>query len=225
MTGEVAMAFATGLLGGFGHCLPMCGPLVAGFALSAGRSGTARALHGQLAYHAGRITTYALVGAAMGLTGSFVNVAGRLAGLTAAAGVLAGGVMIVMGLGAAGVAGGLVKRLEARAAGKVSAFARTVLEGGAAGRLYPLGLVLGLLPCGLSWTLFLGAAGTGSPGRGLLLALVFGLGTLPALLVAGAASSLFGVRARGALYRAGGLLVAALGVLFLLRGLGIAVPP
>jgi sulfite exporter TauE/SafE len=224
LTGEIAMAFATGLLGSFGHCLPMCGPLVGSFALAAGPRGTARALQGQLAYHAGRITTYALVGAAMGLTGSFVNVAGRLAGLTAAAGVLAGAVMIAMGVGAAGFSGGLVKRLEARAAGKVSAFARSLLEGGAAGRLYPLGLVLGLLPCGLSWTLFLGAAGTGSPARGLLLALVFGLGTLPALLAAGAASSLFGFRARGALYRAGGLLVAALGLVFLLRGLGLRVP-
>jgi sulfite exporter TauE/SafE len=214
------MAFVTGLLGGFGHCLPMCGPLVASFALAGAPRGTARALQGQLAYHAGRLTTYALVGAVMGLTGSFVNVAGRLAGVTAAASILAGLVMILMGLGAAGVATA-VKRVEARAAGKVSAFARSLLEGGTAGRLYPLGLVLGLLPCGLSWTFFLGAAGTGHPAAGLLLALAFGLGTLPALLLAGAATTWLGARAKGALYRAGGLLVAALGVVFVLRGAGV----
>jgi uncharacterized protein len=222
VTGTVAMAFATGLLGGFGHCLPMCGPLVGSFALAAGPRGTARAVQGQLAYHAGRITTYALVGAAMGLTGSFVNVAGRLAGVTAAASILAGILMVLMGLGAAGVAT-WVRRVEARAAGRVSRLARGLLEGGTAGRLYPVGLALGLLPCGLSWTLFLGAAGTGHPAAGLVLALVFGLGTLPALLLAGAAGTFLGVKARGALYRAGGLLVAALGVLFLLRGLGVHV--
>jgi uncharacterized protein len=221
VTGALAMAFATGLLGGFGHCLPMCGPLVGAFALAAGPRGTASALQGQLAYHAGRLTTYALVGAVMGLTGSFVNVAGRLAGVSAAASVIAGAAMLLMGLGAAGVAG-MTRRLEARAAGKVSAVARALLEGGAGGRLYPLGLVLGLLPCGLSWTLFLGAAGTGHPARGSLLALSFGLGTLPALLLAGAATRWLGLRARGALVRVGGVLVAALGVLFVLRGLGVA---
>jgi uncharacterized protein len=220
VTATLATAFATGLLGGFGHCLPMCGPLVGSFALAAGPRGTGRALQGQLVYHAGRITTYALVGAVMGLTGSFVNVAGRLAGVTAVASVLAGGLMIVMGLGAAGVAV-WVKRIEARAAGRVAALARGLLEGGAAGRLYPVGLALGLLPCGLSWTLFLGAAGTGHPVAGLTLALVFGLGTLPALLLAGTASALAGAHLRGALYRAGGVLVTVLGVLFVLRGLGV----
>lgn len=220
MTASLAAALATGLLGGLGHCLGMCGPLVGAFALAAGPRGTAAALQGQLAYHAGRITTYALVGGAMGLTGSFVNVAGRLAGVSAVAAVAAGALMIAMGLGAAGLLPAM-RRLEARAASRVSRAARSLLEGGTAGRLYPLGLVLGLLPCGLSWSLFVGAAATGSAGAGLLLALVFGLGTLPALLLAGTAVGLLGARARGGLYRAGGLLVSAMGVLFLLRGLGV----
>jgi sulfite exporter TauE/SafE len=213
-------ALAAGLLGGFGHCLGMCGPLVGAFALAAGPRGTAAALQGQLAYHAGRITTYALVGAAMGLGGSFVNVAGRLAGVSAVASAMAGALMIAMGLGAAGLVG-VARRLEARAASRVSRLARALLEGGAAGRLYPVGLVLGLLPCGLSWSLFVGAAGTGSAAGGFLLALVFGLATLPALLLAGTVAGLLGARARGVLYRAGGLLVALLGLAFLLRGLGV----
>ncbi len=219
-TAALGAALAAGLLGGFGHCLGMCGPLVGAFALAAGPRGTARALQGQLAYHAGRITTYALVGAAMGLTGSFVNVAGQLAGVSAVASVVAGALMIAMGLGAAGLVEA-ARRLEARAASRVSRLARGLLEGGAAGRLYPVGLVLGLLPCGLSWSLFVGAAGTGSAAAGFLLALVFGVATLPALLLAGTAAGLLGARARGALYRAGGLLVAALGLAFLLRGLGV----
>jgi sulfite exporter TauE/SafE len=217
------MAFTTGLLGGFGHCLPMCGPIAGSLALAAGPRGTSGALAGQLAYNAGRITTYACIGATMGAAGSFVNVAGRLAGLSNAVAILAGLLMILMGLGAAGLMLS-VKRLEARAAGKVAALARALLEGGTAGRLYPVGLALGFLPCGLSWTMFLGAAGTGHPVGGLALALAFGLGTLPALLLAGAAGTLIGARARGALYRAGGVLVAALGLLFLLRGLGVRLP-
>jgi sulfite exporter TauE/SafE len=59
---------------------------------------------------------------------------------------------------------------------------------------------------------------------GLLLALAFGLGTVPGLLLVGTASALVGQRARGWLARGAGLLVAGLGLLFLLRGLGVHAP-
>ena len=220
VTSAVAMAFVTGFLGSFGHCAAMCGPLVGSLALAAAPLGTRRSLAGQLAYHAGRITTYAAVGAAMGLTGSFVNVAGRLAGVQQVVAIAAGVLMVLLGLGAAGLSAGL-KRLEARASGKVIALVRGMMEGGGPSRLYPTGLALGLLPCGLSWTVFLGAAGTGSLPEGLLLALAFGLGTTPSLLLVGAAGTAVGLRARTVLVRAGGALVALLGVLFLLRAAGV----
>jgi len=103
----------------------------------------------------------------------------------------------------------------------VIALVRGVMEGGGPSRLYPTGLALGLLPCGLSWTVFLGAAGTGSLPEGLLLALAFGLGTTPALVAIGAAGSAIAARTRGLLVRAGGVVVALLGVLFVLRGAGV----
>lgn len=223
MTTAIAVAFATGLAGSFGHCAAMCGPLVGSFALAAAPLGARRALLGQLAYHAGRLTTYAIVGGVMGLTGSFVNVAGRLAGAQQAVAILAGVLMVLLGLGVAGVSVAL-KRVEARASAKVIALVRGILDGGGPGRLYPTGLALGLLPCGLSWTVFLGATGTGSAPEGFLLALAFGLGTVPALLAVGAAGAAVGLRARALLVRAGGVLVAALGVLFVLRGAGVIGP-
>ena len=91
-------------------------------------------------------------------------------------------------------------------------------------RAYPLGLVLGFLPCGLSYSAFAAAAATGSPVAGMAIALAFGAGTLPALLLAGAVVSALSFRARGLLQRAGGGLVALLGVLFVLRGLRVHVP-
>jgi sulfite exporter TauE/SafE len=228
MTAQLGAAAAAGLLSGFSHCLGMCGPLVASFGLSAGpvpaggaRSGVARAALRQLPYHLGRVTTYGLLGALMGATGAFVDLAGRLAGLSEAAAVLAGALMIGLGLGAAGVTAAL-RRFEARASGRVVEAVRRLAGSGAT--LYPLGLLLGVLPCGVSWTIFLGAAGTGGPVPGLLLALAFGLGTVPGLLLVGAASALLGQRARGRLARASGLMVAALGLLFLLRGLGVHAP-
>jgi uncharacterized protein len=219
---QLSAAAATGLLSGFSHCLGMCGPLVASLGLVARPGqGAVRAAAGQLPYHLGRVTTYGLLGAAMGATGAFVNVAGRLAGLVDAVAVLAGLLMMAMGLGAAGLAP--LKRLEARGTARLLAAIRAVADGGAA-RLYPLGLMLGFLPCGVSWTIFLGAAGTGGPVPGLLLALAFGAGTVPGLLLVSALGAAVGQRARGLIYRASGLLIAAMGLLFLLRGLGVHAP-
>jgi len=224
MDASLPIALATGFLGGFGHCVAMCGPLVGALGISAPPGIPARrALLPQLAYHLGRITTYGTIGAVMGLVGSFVNVAGRLAGWQDVVAVLAGALMVAMGLGAAGQSL-WVKSAEGRLAGRVLGAVRRLAGHEAPLRAYPLGLVLGFLPCGLSYSAFAAAAATGHPARGMALALAFGAGTLPALLLAGAVVSALSARARGVLYRAGGLLVALLGVLFVLRGLHVHVP-
>jgi sulfite exporter TauE/SafE len=221
VTPDLLLAAGTGLLGGFGHCAAMCGPIVASLTvLSAPRRGQGRAVLEQLLYNAGRVTTYACVGAMMGLTGSFVNTAGRLAGLQQVVAVLAGLLMVAMGIGAAGPSAWL-RRLEERATAPVRRAVGIVLEGGGIGRSYALGLLLGFLPCGLSYSAFLGAAATGGLPQGLLFALSFALGTVPALLAVGVASTLLSARLRGVLYRLGGAAVAVLGVLFVARGLGL----
>jgi hypothetical protein len=224
MDASIPIALATGFLGGFGHCVAMCGPLVGALGISAPPGIPARrALRPQLAYHLGRITTYGSVGAVMGLAGSFVNVAGRLAGFQDVVAVLAGLLMVAMGLGAASQSL-WVRTAEGRLAGQVMGAVRRLAGHEAPMRAYPLGLALGFLPCGLSYSAFAAAAATGNPARGLALALAFGAGTLPALLLAGAVVSALSARARGLLYRAGGALVALLGVLFVLRGLRFHVP-
>lgn len=223
MTAALLLAATTGLLGGFGHCAAMCGPLVASLGLAGPERGLRRALAGQALYHGGRVTTYACVGGVMGLTGSFVNVAGRLAGLQDAVAVGAGLLMVLMGLGAAGLVPA-ARRVEARLAARVSGAVRAALGAGGAGRWYALGLALGFLPCGLSYSAFVGAAATGGLPQGFLFALAFALGTVPALLLVGGAAAALSPRLRGGLRRAGGAAVALAGVLFVLRGLGVHAP-
>ena len=214
MTPEWSIALLTGLLGGFGHCIGMCGPLVASFAL---HDRGPRALTAQALYHAGRVLSYACIGALMGLAGSFLDVAGRLAGIQSAISVLAGALMVLLGLGIAGVLP-LPKAL-ARPGQRLGRAAGVILEGASPLRFFPLGLLFGFLPCGLSLTAFMGAAATGNPARGFLFALVFGLATTPALLAFGALVGILGSRARGLLYRSGGVAVAAAGLLFIRRGI------
>ena len=217
MQADLLLAATTGLLGGFGHCAGMCGPLVASVGLVSAPGGARRAFAGQVLYNAGR------VGAVMGLTGSFVNVAGRLAGFQDAVAVAAGALMVLMGLGASGLFAA-ARRAEERIAGRVFRAARAVLDGGGTDRYYALGLMLGFLPCGLSYSAFVGAAATGSLPQGLLFALAFALGTVPALLLVGGLASALSPRLRGAFQRAGGVAVALVGLLFVLRGLGVHVP-
>jgi sulfite exporter TauE/SafE len=223
---DYLLAFTTGVLGGLGHCTGMCGPLVASYTL-AGASHGAGSFLGRLTphllYNLGRITTYALIGALMGLSGSFVNVAGGLAGLQNVVAVAAGVMMIFMGLSITGIRVGTGWRGGTGWIEKhnlpVLLLAQRVRASSSAFRYYPLGVVLGLLPCGLSYTVFIASAGTGKTASGMLTALFFGAGTLPALLFFGAVMSTLGAALRGRIYRAGGVAVIVMGVYFLLKGI------
>jgi sulfite exporter TauE/SafE len=217
---EYLLSLSTGLLGGFGHCIGMCGPVVASYAFggNVNRDGLPARLMPHLLYNAGRITTYSLVGGLMGLTGAFLNVAGQLAGLQNAVAVLAGIIMIILGLNILALFGSTrwiekhnfpVLRVAKQAVSSISPL-----------RFLLLGLVLGLLPCGLSYTVFIAAAGTGGFFPGMMTALLFGLGTLPAVFLFGFMVSRLGAVLRGRLYKAGGIIVVIMGVYFLLRGIG-----
>jgi hypothetical protein len=214
------LALSTGLLGGFGHCIGMCGPLVASYALSHRPESAqpfSRTLAPHLFYNAGRIATYAAIGAAMGLSGSFLNVAGSFAGVQNCVALLAGVFMIIMGLGTSGIWGN--SRWIERHNLPVLRAAHGLQASASPYRFLGLGLLLGLLPCGLSYTIFIAAAGSGNILSGMMTSLLFGLGTLPAMLAAGWVLSSLGARLRGAVYRASGVLVIAMGVYFLYKGI------
>jgi sulfite exporter TauE/SafE len=78
-----------------------------------------------------------------------------------------------------------------------------------------------LLPCGLSYTVFIASAGTGGLLPGMVTTLLFGLGTLPALLLFGTILSSISASLRGRIYRASGGVVIIMGIYFLFRGIRI----
>ncbi|MDJ0991102.1 MAG: sulfite exporter TauE/SafE family protein [Desulfobacterales bacterium] len=187
-TVDLSSMFLLGLLG-TGHCLGMCGPLV--FALP-GQTGRFR---DHLAYHAGRLGTYALVGGVVGGLGGVVRfLAGRaaadpLTGVAAAQigfGLLAGVLLAVLGLARLGLireplwmTGGGLARLPG-----IGALLRRAGQGTTAAMLVS-GAVMGFLPCGLSFGAFSRALAIDDPFQGAALTLAFGLGTLPGLLLLG----------------------------------------
>ena len=214
MSPDYGLAFATGLLGGFGHCIGMCGPIAAALALG-GKGELAWTAH--LLYNAGRVVTYTFIGALMGLAGSFLNTAGALAGAQNAVALLAGVVMVIMGLGIAGALP-FAGKMEKGGSPLLKA-AAPILESASALRYFPLGLLFGFLPCGLSLTIFIGAAATGDMLRGFLFTLSFGIATIPALLLFGLLMNLVSTRVRGLVYRLGGVVIIISGLIFIKRGL------
>jgi len=204
-----------GLLGGFGHCVGMCSPLVLFVSRHYRRpdGGRLAAFAAQGWYTAGRVITYTVLGAVAGALGGVVELAGMLLGVQRAASVVAGGALVIWSLAALsdlvpGFTGG--GRLFARVAG--------VLKGRVPGHPLAAGLFLGLLPCGLVYSALIAAVARGGALEGGMALALFGLGTAPALLGVSVADELL-ARSRSFLTRLSHVFLLAMGVWFLWTGL------
>jgi len=200
------LAFLAGLAGAW-HCWTMCGGLVGGAFLGLGGRQDARAPSvsrqalPQLAYHGGRVLAYTLIGALAAGIGQAIVLTG---GVGRAQGVL----YVVAGVGVM-LAGALAMRRRAGCA------ARTEACGSA--RAAPLtfaiaGFLNGLMPCALVFSLTLKAATAPSIATGAAWLFAFGLGTVPAMLLAGVLAHWLGGQSLLWLRRVGGLVAIALGV-------------
>jgi sulfite exporter TauE/SafE len=207
-------------LAGSVHCTAMCGPFVCVYA-GVGRSpGTARS---HVAYHLGRLLSYALLGALAGSLGRSADQLGLLVGISRGAAIFAGALMVGWGvstiLAARGAAsfprapwatlrlplGALLARLRGRPA---------IVRAGATG------LLTTLLPCGWLYTFVAAAAGSGSAVGGVATMAIFWLGTLPALTVLGAVAQRLAGRFGPRLPVAAASLVVLLGLLTIAGRMG-----
>ena len=229
------LMFSSGLLGGFGHCAGMCGPLVAAFSLNL--SGPPQYPRGaavpHLFFHAGRITTYSIIGGVMGLTGSFAGVVQSIEGFQTMTMAAIGLMMVVMGLAAFGWisffrvsgSGGAQTGMTARLSNAVNRVIRFISETHSAGSFYAIGLATGFIPCGLLYTAYIAAAGAGSSAhsqsegllKGMLMLFLFGLGTSPALLLIGQVAAFRAEWLRKKFYRISALCMIVVGAILIYR--------
>ena len=204
-----------GFLGGFGHCVGMCSPFVLLVARRYGAPGGGPlAVSPQLWYAAGRILTYAALGALAGALGGAVELAGSLLGVQRAASVLAGAVLVVHAIPGLTGAGPLGRSQDGRLFSRISA----TLGRRVPGHPLALGLLLGLLPCGLLYSALIAAVSRGGPLPGALALVAFGLGTAPSLLGVSLADGLL-ARRRAWLDGLARWFLLAMGVWFVWRGL------
>lgn len=175
-------AFLTGLLGG-GHCLGMCGGLVAALTLQL-RSGANTALW---LYNLGRLSSYAIAGALAGALGAGTLWFHDVLPLQRTLAVIANGLLVTLGLYVAQVWHGIlvIERAGGGVWRRLEPFARRLLPIKTLPQAYFAGCLWGWLPCGLVYSWVVNALTTGSALKGAGLMLAFGIGTLPNLLLMG----------------------------------------
>lgn len=201
-------------LAGSPHCAAMCGPFVGFYApaMSAGARWPGHAAHA-----GGRLLVYLALGAAAGIAGRGIDLAGAAAGYGGVAAPIASALMIAWGTVALlGQTGRLAPRRAARpgpATVVVGRALRAVHGGAPVARAGLVGLSSALLPCGWLYAFVVSAAGTGSAGRGALTMLAFWAGTVPVLTGVAALVGRGGARLRRAAPRAAAALVIAAGLL------------
>jgi sulfite exporter TauE/SafE len=219
LTGLILLG--TGLTMSLGHCVGMCGPLLTAFSVSQRSAGAApgwRLAPALGVYHLGRITSYGILGVLFGLLGTVAGAvsSARLvqAGISLAVGLL----MIPLGLGLMGLLPTQRWIESSPLAGFVVGRMRSLLATRRPFGRYGLGVANGFLPCGPVVVTALAASTSGGPWRGGLAMLIYGIGTIPALVALGMGTGLLGPRLRVTLYRIGALLLIVLAAQLVLRG-------
>lgn len=211
---DLGIAFALGLVGSL-HCAAMCGPLL--LALPVPPGGAGRFLAGRLVYQLGRLVTYCLLGVVAGLVGRTIFLAGLQRWLS-----IALGVAILLGF--------LVSKPAAVSAPVVRLVAGLKRAMSAQLRqrdfrsLALLGLLNGLLPCGLVYVALAGAVARGGLLAGMAYMALFGLGTAPTMLAIGLSGKMFPPAFRLKLRGTIPMGVCLLASLLILRGLALGIP-
>lgn len=208
--------FVLGLTANF-HCLGMCGPIA--MAVPLNRKSNLHILAGALTYNGGRILTYSLLGVIVGSIGLTVNTIGFLQWMSIISGIL----LILLAWRKAigrllhGMAFPWLQHKVNRGMGKLLKSSHPL-------KLLPLGMLNGILPCGMVFAALLNAVLSGNPLEGALAMTAFGIGTLPVMLFVSFAANRIGNATRARLSSFVPYLLTAVGILVCLRGMNLDIP-
>ena len=215
---EILAGFAFGFVGSL-HCIGMCGPIV--LALPAGNQGMLRYTLGRLLYNLGRVLTYTVMGAVIGLVGAGLSL--RL--LQQDLSIIAGASIVVVFFV------GQIARLSLpfpRSLGsmllKLQGAIASLLRESALPSLFFLGILNGLLPCGFVYLAITAAAVSADVVQGMLFMAGFGLGTVPAMVGFSFFPRLVSPGLRSRISRILPAFTLIVGVLLIVRGLNLGIP-
>lgn len=217
MTGIFAIALMMGAVGSM-HCIGMCGPLAMSLPVVSKTHG-GKFLY-TLLYNLGRIVTYACLGAVLGLLGASFAMAGLQQVLSIAVGVV---ILLYIifprnkwALSSAGKTQQLFEILRNKLG---NLFFKKKYHA-----VFFIGLLNGLLPCGLVYMAIAGAVSTASLGNSIIFMAAFGLGTLPVMWSVAFFGSFISMQTRTFIKKAYPYLMVFMACLLIVRGLGLGIP-
>lgn len=211
-------ALVFGLLGSF-HCIGMCGPIA--FMLPVDRTNSTNKVFQIFTYHFGRILAYSLIGLFFGLIGKSLYIFGFQQQLSIFIGVL----MIVVVL----IPTRIFNRYNFskpiyKLVSKVKSGLGQALKRKTADTFLTIGFLNGFLPCGLVYMAVFASLAMQNAVQGSLYMALFGLGTIPLMTTAIYVGKFLNTTVKQRIQKAIPVFVIVIGLLFILRGLGLGIP-
>ena len=211
-------AFTIGLVGSF-HCIGMCGPIA--FALPVKSNSLYHRIISGVFYNSGRLTTYVMFGLLFGAISQGISTASTQQTVSIALGVVF--ILSVFiprsvlnKINPTSIIGFYIFSVK-NSLGKLLKSSSTL-------NLVLIGLLNGLLPCGLVYAAIGSSIATGSTDKGALFMFSFGLGTLPMMFSVALLTSFISVGFRNKIRKVIPVFIFLLGCLFILRGLNLNIP-
>ncbi|WPR70976.1 sulfite exporter TauE/SafE family protein [Flavobacterium sp. NG2] len=211
-------AFIFGLISSF-HCVGMCGPIA--MMLPVDRNNQAKKTLQILTYHLGRLTAYATIGLLFGLVGRGLFIAGLQQKMSLFIGVA---MILVVLIPEKKLAAYSFSKPVFRLISKLKSALGQQFKNKSYSSLFTIGLLNGFLPCGMVYVALFGAIAMQSASLGVLYMLLFGLGTVPLMSMVVYIQSFLTVSVRNRIQKLIPYVAVFIGVLFILRGLGLGIP-
>ncbi|WP_373055937.1 sulfite exporter TauE/SafE family protein [Zunongwangia sp. H14] len=211
-------ALIFGFLGSF-HCVGMCGPIA--FLLPVDRNNKLKKLSQIFIYHFGRILAYSIIGFTFGLVGKSLSLFGMQQQLS----ILIGTLMIIAIL----IPSHKFQKLNLskpvfKTISRIKTSLGKELRKKTPDTFLTVGFLNGFLPCGLVYMAVLGAIAGGSALEGGFYMSLFGIGTIPLMTAVLWLGNFISGKARQHIRRAIPVFVILMGLLFIIRGLGLGIP-
>ncbi|PAU95113.1 hypothetical protein CK503_02620 [Aliifodinibius salipaludis] len=212
---EIWTALAIGFFGSF-HCIGMCGPIA--LALPGKNDSTASLIWGRLLYNIGRVVTYTFLGVIFGIIGHSI----ALAGFQQSISVLLGAIILAAALFQFNSVDGLKKKIGLNTLfNRLEKLMLSQFKKGGTITLFTIGLLNGLLPCGFVYVGLAGSITTGSVLQGSLFMTLFGIGTIPTMMVMALAPGFVSLEWRQRINKFIPYFAAAFGIYLIYRGIVI----
>ncbi len=211
-------AFIFGLISSF-HCIGMCGPIA--MMLPVDRNNQAKKVTQIITYHLGRLFAYSTIGFIFGMLGKGFLLAGMQQKMSIFIGIA---MILIILIPEKVVANYNFSKPIFKAISKIKTTLGSQFKNKSYKSLFTIGLLNGFLPCGMVYVALFGAIAMQSPTLGILYMVLFGLGTVPMMSSIVYLNSFLTISIRNKIQKAIPYVAVFLGIVFILRGLGLGIP-